>query len=164
MDAASNHEMAGSSGSHAAAHYVRFALMIALSFFAMFGLMYAMVNTWSDLLASLNQVYMAGLMAAAMVVIELGVMSAMYPNKRLNVGLMVAGIVLLGVFYMLIREQTAIRDRQFLASMIPHHSGAILMCRRAKLADPEVRALCAQIIDSQQREIDEMNRLRAKLR
>jgi uncharacterized protein (DUF305 family) len=50
----------------------------------------------------------------------------------------------------------AIGDRAFLRSMIPHHSGAILMCEEARLEDPEVRALCKEIIESQQREIDWM--------
>ena len=38
-------------------------------------------------------------------------------------------------------------------SMIPHHSGAILMCGEAPIRDPEVRALCTGIIESQAREI-----------
>jgi uncharacterized protein (DUF305 family) len=38
-----------------------------------------------------------------------------------------------------------IGDRQFIASMIPHHSGAILMCRKAALGDPQLAALCAEI-------------------
>jgi len=45
--------------------------------------------------------------------------------------------------------------------MIPHHAGAILMCRQASLRDPELRDLCARIITSQQAEIEQM---RAKLR
>jgi uncharacterized protein (DUF305 family) len=43
--------------------------------------------------------------------------------------------------------------------MIPHHSGAILMCREAKLQDPEILRLCGEIIESQRREIAEMNRI-----
>jgi uncharacterized protein (DUF305 family) len=40
--------------------------------------------------------------------------------------------------------------------MIPHHSGAILMCRKADLKDPEIRRLCGEIIKGQQSEIDWM--------
>ncbi len=40
--------------------------------------------------------------------------------------------------------------------MIPHHSGAILMCREATISDPELKALCQEIIVGQQREIDQM--------
>jgi uncharacterized protein (DUF305 family) len=57
---------------------------------------------------------------------------------------------------MLIREQTGIADRQFLRSMIPHHAGAILMCERASIQDPEIRRLCSTIISGQQAEIDQM--------
>jgi uncharacterized protein (DUF305 family) len=61
---------------------------------------------------------------------------------------------------MLIRQQTAISDKQFLRSMIPHHAGAILMCERASIQDSEIKELCKSIIASQQAEIDQM---RAKL-
>lgn len=40
--------------------------------------------------------------------------------------------------------------------MIPHHSGAILMCREANIADPEIVGLCEKIKRSQQDEIDQM--------
>ena len=58
-------------------HYLRLAAMIVLSFISMYVLMYAMVNTLGDVYNSLNQVYMAGLMTAPMVVIELRLMSGM---------------------------------------------------------------------------------------
>lgn len=58
--------------------------------------------------------------------------------------------------FALIRTQTTIGDREFLRSMIPHHSGAILMCANAHLENPEVKALCREIIASQRREIDRM--------
>ena len=60
-----------------------------------------------------------------------------------------------------IRKQTAIGDRQFLRSMIPHHAGAILMCQQASVTDAEIKRLCEGIISSQQREIDQM---KARLR
>ena len=58
--------------------------------------------------------------------------------------------------FVLIRQQVAIGDEEFLRSMIPHHAGAILMCEQAPLADPEVISLCRGIIASQQAEIDWM--------
>jgi hypothetical protein len=45
--------------------------MIGLSYVSMYLLMYAMVNRLGDVYNSLNQVYMAGLMTAPMVVIEI---------------------------------------------------------------------------------------------
>ena len=51
-------------------HYGRLLLMTALSFVAMFILMYAMVDRFANVYANFNQVYMAGLMAALMAIIE----------------------------------------------------------------------------------------------
>ena len=48
--------------------------------------------------------------------------------------------------------------------MIPHHAGAILMCGRAPVKDPEIRSLCATIIKGQQQEIDQMSAMLAPLR
>lgn len=137
-------------------HYGRFAAMVALHFIAMYVLMYAMVDVFGNVYNSLNQIYMAGLMTASMVLIELPLMAGMYPSRRLNAVILAVGIVALAGFFVAIRDQTAIGDRQFLRSMIPHHAGAILMCGRAPIDDAEIRALCQQIIAGQQAEIDLM--------
>jgi uncharacterized protein (DUF305 family) len=137
-------------------HYRHLLIMTLLSFVAMYVLMYAMVDAFSNVHHSLNQFYMAGLMTAAMVVIELGVMRGMYHDKRLNMLIAAASIVALIVFWLFIRQQVAIGDRQFLRSMIPHHAGAILMCQEAPLRDAEIQQLCQGIISGQQKEIDQM--------
>ena len=51
--------------------YFRLAGMTALSFISMYILMYAMVNSFDNVFNSVNQVYMAGLMTAPMILIEL---------------------------------------------------------------------------------------------
>jgi uncharacterized protein (DUF305 family) len=61
--------------------------------------------------------------------------------------------------FTLIREQTAINDEQFIMSMIPHHSSAILMCQEATIKDPELKQLCEEIIATQQAEIDQMKEI-----
>lgn len=137
-------------------HYRHLLLMMALSFGSMYVLMYAMVNTFANVFASFNQFYMAGLMSAPMALIELVLMGAMYPNKKLNAVIAAASLVALSGFWILIREQTAISDEQFLRSMIPHHAGAILMCEQASLDDAEIKALCRTIVSGQQAEIDLM--------
>jgi uncharacterized protein (DUF305 family) len=118
--------------------------------------MYAMVDTIGNVYPNFNQFYMAGLMTAPMVVIELSVMSAMYQNKRLNALIIVPSIIAALVFFTFIRQQIAISDRQFLKSMIPHHASAILMCERATIHDPDIKGLCEAIISGQQAEIDQM--------
>ena len=140
-------------------HYRRLLVMMVLSFIAMYVLMYAMVDRLPHVLNSVNQVYMAGLMAAAMLIIELMAMGGMYPNRRWNAVLVVVGAVALIGFWLAIRQQAAIGDQQFLRSMIPHHSGAILMCQEAKLTDPEIKTLCESIVAGQQSEIDQMKAL-----
>jgi uncharacterized protein (DUF305 family) len=83
-------------------------------------------------------------------------MLAMYPNKKLN-GLRYLGFADVFILSMIgIREQSLVGDQQFLRSMIPHHSGAVLMCEKAKITDPEIQSLCQGIISSQTSEIDQM--------
>lgn len=137
-------------------HYVRLLVMTVLSFAAMYALMYAMVDSFSSVFNSVNQAYMAGLMAAAMVIIELGVMGMMYRNRALNVVIIGASIAGLIGCWMAIRTQTGVADLQFLRSMIPHHSGAILMCGKASIRDRELQELCKSIIASQEAEIRQM--------
>jgi uncharacterized protein (DUF305 family) len=147
---------------HHQSHYVRLLAMTGLSFIAMYILMYAMVNVWGNVINNLNQVYMAGLMAAPMVLIELALMRDMYENRRLNAIVAVIGVVALIMFFLLIRQQVAIGDRQFLRSMIPHHAGAILMCEQARIEAQEIKDLCRSIIASQESEIKQMKALLEK--
>ena len=144
-------------------HYGRLVVMTVISFIAMYVLMYAMVDRFANVFPNFNQFYMAGLMAAAMVAIELVVMGGMYPNRKVNIALIAASLAALAGFWILIRQQTAIGDRQFVKSMIPHHAGAILMCEQATLTDPELVRLCGDIVRGQQREIDQMKDILRRL-
>lgn len=148
--------------SMARSHYGRLLAMIVLSFLAMYVLMYAMVNAFDNAYVNINNAYMAGLMAAPMLVIELAVMSSMYSNRKLNAALIAAGLLLVAVLCLAIRQQAAVGDAQFLRSMIPHHASAVLMCRKAPIEDAEIKALCRQIISSQQREIEQMKNILAR--
>ena len=136
-----------------AGHYPRLIAMVGVSFVAMYGLMYAMVDQYDNVFHNVNQVYMAGLMASAMVPIELALMSAMYPDRRKNI--IAGGVSMIAVigFWLFIRNQTAVGDRQFLRSMIPHHSAAILMCRETRLESADLVDLCRRILANQEAEI-----------
>ena len=144
-------------------HYIYLLVMTALSFVSMYVLMYAMVDRLANIYGNLNQVYMAGLMTAPMVLIEMVVMGAMYANKRLNLAIMVASIVAGLLFFAGIRQQTAIGDIQFLKSLIPHHASALLMCNEAPITDTEIQELCKTIVAGQQAEIDQMKTMLARL-
>ena len=145
----------------ASSHYLRLLAMAALSFLAMYALMYAMVDRMANVHPNINQAWMAGLMTASMVIIELLLMGRMYPRKGWNAAIIALGTLALISLWFAIRQQTAVDDRQFLKSMIPHHAGAILMCEQADLHDPEILALCASIIEGQQAEIDRMHAMLA---
>ena len=80
-------------------HYGRLLVMTVISFIAMYVLMYAMVDRFANVYPSFNQFYMAGLMAASMVAIELVVMGGMYPNRKLNVVLIAASLGALALFW-----------------------------------------------------------------
>jgi hypothetical protein len=136
--------------------YLRLALMALLSFLAMYLLMYAMVDRPANIFPNRNQAYMAALMAAPMVLIELAIMGKMYPGGTSNRVAIAASVAAFALSFVFIRQQTAIDDQEFLRSMIPHHAGAILMCQEASISDPEVGRLCQTIIASQQAEIDQM--------
>lgn len=139
--------------------YLRLLVALSISYVVMFAAMFSRVNVLDNVFLGLNQVYMAGLMVAPMLLIMLTVMGSMYKNKRLNAVLLVAGVALTALFWMLVRTQAGIGNRQFLRSMIPHHAGAILVCEESSLTDPRIEELCRQIIDSQEREIREMKML-----
>ena len=142
-------------------HYQRLLLMTLFSFASMFVLMYAMVNAIGNVYSNVNQLYMAGLKTAPMLIIEMSLMRGMYRNGGINALIIAVSIVAGFTFFSLVRAQTAVSDRQFLRSMIPHHAGAILMCEEASVHGSEIRELCAAILSSQQAEID---RMKAKLR
>jgi uncharacterized protein (DUF305 family) len=97
-----------------------------------------------------------------MVVLELLLMRSMYGSGRLNAIILAASVAGGVACFALIRQQTAIGDRQFLRSMIPHHSGAILICTEAAIEDPAIVALCRTIVRSQREEIAQMRALLAR--
>ena len=140
-------------------HYGRLMAMVALSFVAMYILIYAMVNRFENVFNNVNQAYMAGLMAAPMLLIELALMRSMYPDKRRNTWFAIGAVLFMALCWFGIRQQLAVTDQQFLRSMIPHHAGAILVCGNASLTDPRIERLCEEIIESQEREIREMKAL-----
>ncbi len=141
--------------------YSKLIWMTVISYIAMFILMYSMVDKFANVIINVNQFYMAALMTAPMIIIEMIIMGGMYMNKKLNLIIISISAVVLVACFFFIRVQTAVSDRQFLKSMIPHHAAALLMVNGAKINDPEIRKLADDIISSQQKEIDFM---KAKLK
>ncbi len=139
--------------------YAKFSVMIATSTIIMFGLMYLNTYQLDHIFFSETRAYMAILMGATMALIMLGFMLHMYPDKRINVVILVASIILFSASLWLVRSQKTIDDVSWMKAMIPHHSIAILTSERANISDPRVRKLADSIIEAQRREIGEMKSL-----
>lgn len=144
---------------HTHSSYRILAVDSAINALVMFSVMYVMIERFDHLYLNINQFYMTLMMVSPMVILMLFRMGSMYDNKRLNIMTsVVLGVVFVGSFF-LIRTQTPVADDQFLRSMIPHHSSAILMCEEASITNPEIIDLCRNIVTSQEQEIDQMLQL-----
>jgi hypothetical protein len=152
------------SSSHDGKMYKKLAIMLVLSFIAMYILMYAMVDRLANVVPNVNQFYMSGLMTMPMLILELVVMAGMYKKKKLNIILLIAGFTGMLVFFICIHQQAGVGDRQFSRSMIPHHAAAVLMVEKASLSDPEVKELANKIITSQKAEIEQMKTILKRLK
>jgi len=142
-------------------------LLLIMAFFhliIMYIIMYSNIDVFSNLFLNLNKFYMAVMMTLPMIAIEIGLMTSMYKNKKKNYFFIFGAIFLLIIFFLFIRNQTGIEDKQFLKSMIPHHSSAILMCEQANIEDQEILELCDSIIQSQQQEINQMKKILDRMR
>ena len=143
--------------------YKRFAAMIGTAAVVMFGLMYSTAYRFEHVWWSQTRFWMALFMAAAMAIIMLSLMLGMYRDKRTNTAIFGGSAIVFLVALYLARSQATVGDVAWMKAMIPHHSIAVLTSTRAKIADPRVRQLADQIIDSQRREIAEMEVLIAEL-
>lgn len=64
--------------------YMSLLAMATLHFAAIYPLIYAMVNVFGNVYPNPNQLYMAGIMTAPMVILELLFMKSMYENAKLK--------------------------------------------------------------------------------
>lgn len=139
--------------------YKTLGISLGVSYVVMTAVMFSRVNEKSNLYLSLNQIYMAGLMVAPMLIIMILLMKSMYQDKKLNSVLIASAILAFGTCWLLLRNQAGVGDQQFVRSMIPHHSAAILVCEQASLKDPRTVKLCEQIIAAQKDEIEQMKEI-----
>lgn len=147
--------------------YRMLALNLAISLLIMYLAMFVMIWSFSEFFNNSNMLYMALVMWAPMGVLMLLMMPMMYPNKQLNMVLLASFALVLILSFWAVRDQVLVGDRQFLRAMIPHHSGAITMCNRASIRDREIRDICFKpngIVDSQKREIAQMEAILERLR
>ena len=91
--------------------YYALLVSLGLSFIVMYFIMYSMADRWSHVYLNLSNVYMTGLMAGSMIPIMLVTMPGMFQNRKWNAALWVAAVVLLALFWMLLRAEAGVRDR-----------------------------------------------------
>ena len=139
--------------------YLMFAANLVASGIVMYFVMYTMIDSIAELYNNLNNVYMTLMMVTSMALFMLWMMPAMFPDRRTNVILYIifAATFLLALYGM--RTQALVGNDQFLRAMIPHHSGAVLMCEKSTITNPEIKQLCDGIISSQKAEIAQMKGL-----
>ncbi|MCD6252751.1 MAG: DUF305 domain-containing protein [Psychrobacter sp.] len=139
--------------------YVKFTLMILTSTVLMYIMMYFNTYEWDHVYFSETRVYMALYMGAGMAVVMLAFMANMYKKTKINLMIYGLSIVLFAVGIWGVRSQETVDQVDWMQAMIPHHSIAILTSERADIEDPRVRQLADQIIETQKREISEMQAL-----
>ncbi|TCI24121.1 DUF305 domain-containing protein [Exiguobacterium sp. SH3S2] len=139
--------------------YMKFGLMILVSTFLMYWLMFLNVYQLDHIFFSQTRLYMALIMGSVMAFVMLLFMWGMYKNKKLNAIILGASALVFALSLWLVRSQTTVDDVSWMRAMIPHHSIAILTSERAEIEDPRVKQLSEEIIEAQEREIAEMKRL-----
>lgn len=136
--------------------YKKLALMLLISFIIMYLVMFLNADRLNDIYLSYTRTYMTLLMIAPMAVVMLLVMREMYTNRKLNSILIIASISIFVFALTALRSQSFVSDVQYIKAMIPHHSSAIMTSKNANIKDPELRRLSDSIIESQNREINQM--------
>ena len=152
-----NKRHARHSGDHGP--YVATLISTGVSYVVMYVVMYSMVDRWSHVYFNLSNVYMTALMAGSMLPVMLATMPGMFKSPKKNVALWATSVAALALFWVLLRNEAGVGDRQFMRAMISHHSAAIQMCKESSITDARVKDLCEGIVTSQEREIAEMKAL-----
>src|SRR5688500_800716 len=132
-----------------ASHYRMLGANLGLSAMVMYLVMFTMIDGTADFYNNINTLYMALMMVSPMAILMLAMTGSMYSNRKLNLVLYAGFAAVFILSFAAMRAQALVGDRQFLRSMIPHHSGAVLMCRESAIRDPEIIALCGAIETSQ---------------
>ena len=143
--------------------YKKFVLMLVISFFVMYAIMYLNVDRFDHFYINMTRFYMTLLMVSAMALLMFGMMRTMYQDRKLNSIIAIAAVAVFILALIGVRTQTAIGDVQYMKGMVPHHSIAIMVSKNAHLKDPEVKKLAQSIIDAQEKEITQMKMTLARM-
>jgi hypothetical protein len=121
-----------------------------------------MTNDITNIRNSLGKIYMSGIMALLMGIVEV-VMNDYYMNM-ISVKYYIVLFILLGILYYMYKTQQYIYDIDYLNEMIEHHSMALTTSGEIlkKTSDPKVKILASNIINTQEEEIQYMKTLLSK--
>lgn len=139
--------------------YVKLGIALLVSYLLMWVLSMSMIRELDHFYWNLSNAWMALIMVAPMGFVMVVIMWQMFEHKVLNIVLLIGFAALFVLALIAGREEVLVGDEQFLDSMIPHHSRAILVCQESALTDPEIIELCASIVESQGEEIAQMKNI-----
>jgi len=134
---------------------IMFIIMVVIGI--LFNPMNILAYRFSDLYLSLTLFYGGLLMDSNMI-------WAHEIIKYLNIGKINITVLLIGfgmsisISILLLREQLLVDDKQWLKRMISHHSTALTTSHKIynKTSDPNIKKLSKQIIETQEKEIEQM--------
>jgi membrane protein CcdC involved in cytochrome C biogenesis len=119
-----------------------------------------MNNTILDFTFSYGKLYISIIMALFMCIIEIFMYNLEQPSMFNNM-LYAPFLIALGIMIYMYRDQAYIKEKDFLKNMIEHHSMAIFTSSNIskKTEKKEIKELANNIINNQQKEIDEMKKI-----
>ena len=119
-----------------------------------------MNNTIFDFTFSYSKLYISIIMALFMCIIEIFMYNLVQPSM-FNTILYAPFLIAIGIFIYMYRDQAYIKEKDFLKNMIEHHSmGIFTSLNISKKTDvKEVKDIANNIINHQQKEIDEMKKI-----
>ncbi len=143
--------------------YGKLAVTLIISFVIMYLVMFLNMDKIEDYHTSITRIYMTFLMISPMAILMILRMKMMYKNRKINVAIIISSVVIFVFSLIGLRTQTPVGDIQYIKAMIPHHSSAIMTSKNANIKDAEVRKLADSIIKSQEKEINQMNKILKRL-
>jgi hypothetical protein len=118
-----------------------------------------MVYKFEHIRFSLGKFYMSIIMALLMVLLEILMHDIYY--KHFSYNYYIIDFILLGIIIFLYKKQIFINEKEYLKEMIEHHSMVLLTSNKIKdkTNNQEINKLANNILNTQQKEIKDMNNL-----
>ena len=129
---------------------------MTVDFVVIYLVMYTMIATLDHFRLNINTAFMTLMMVMPTTMVMLLSRRPMFESRRLNFLISLSAALVFLASLAAMRAHAAVGDAELLRTMIPHHSGAILMCEQSVITDAEIIDLCTRITNGQKSEIAEM--------